>query len=52
MGDNGLWVLSIVVAPSALYIMFVHKTDAKRQQAEEKHKTIDMEEVYLKNTQI
>lgn len=37
IGDNGIWGMVGLIVPCALYITFLHKTDARRQQAEIKY---------------
>jgi len=37
--------MSALVAPCVFYVVFFHKTDAKRKQAEEQHKKMDKEAI-------
>lgn len=40
VGDNGMWALVGLITPCTFYITFFHRTETKRQQAENQWKQI------------
>jgi len=41
VGTQGIWSLVVICAPSCFYVIFFHKTEARRQKAESEHQRID-----------